>query len=101
MRVQLFVCMMGKLCYDENILERGATMTTLYGMAVLLVYLVCILLSYSVFKDFNLKHFYPMEKEEFAQYAIWLISISIGSGLATFLLSIIETVQNITLTYLN
>lgn len=65
------------------------------GMAVLLVRITFILLSYIVFKDVNWHQFFSDRKYYMAQYACILLSISVGHVAGSFVLTIIELLQDI------
>ena len=65
------------------------------GMAVLVVRFTFILLSYMVFKDINWRQFFTERKYYMAQYACILVSIAVGHVAGSFVLTIIEVLQNI------
>lgn len=75
-------------------------MTTLHGMAVLIVRFTFILLSYIVFRDINWHQFFSDRNYHRAQYACILISIAVGHVAGSFVLSIIELLQNLFLSSL-
>lgn len=65
------------------------------GMAVLIVRVTFILLSYMVFRELNWRQFFTQQKTYMAQYACVLLSISVGHVAGSFILTIIELLQNI------
>ncbi|XJS09950.1 DUF1146 family protein [Aerococcaceae bacterium WGS1372] len=65
------------------------------GMAVLIVRITFILLTYIVFRDINWRQLFSNRKYYLAQYACILLSISVGHVAGSFVLTIIELLQNL------
>lgn len=70
-------------------------MTSFYGMAVLLVHVTFIVLSYQIFKRLNWKQLFTAQNYYMAQYACVAVSIAVGFLISSFVLTIIEILQNI------
>lgn len=68
-------------------------MTILYGMAVLIVRVTFILLTYMVFRDINWHQFFTERHYHRAQYACILLSIAVGHVIGSFIITIIELLQ--------
>lgn len=75
-------------------------MTTLNGMAVLFTHFSIILLTYRLFEKIDWRHFFTNRNAHFAQPVCVLVSIAVGHLVASFIITILETIRNIILSSL-
>lgn len=68
-------------------------MTTFFGMAVLVVRILFVLLSYQVLEKFNWAFFFTKKDQASAKILCGLLSIGLGHLVSSFFIEIIETLR--------
>ncbi|WP_040466688.1 DUF1146 family protein [Eremococcus coleocola] len=75
-------------------------MLILNGMAVLIIRLMFVILSYLILSRFNWSFFFVKEDANYARFMLYMLSIALGYLVGSFFIEIIEVVQNIIMSQL-
>lgn len=70
-------------------------MTVIHGMAVLMIRILFLIISYYIFEKVNWKLFFTERNDYMAFYLCLIISLAIGHLLGSLIITIIELLQKI------
>lgn len=70
-------------------------MTVTYGMAVLVIRVLFVIVSYRLLEKINWKKVLKEKEYVFAQFICWMISIAVGHLVASFFITTMELMRDI------